>query len=89
MKAVTEEELNRAGEALAGLSENHPVRRAIDTVIRNVQLELLDALGDEHNPADKTAQLAGQLAGTQLVEGGLLLAEDRVAGVTDEPEGEE
>jgi len=77
MKAVTEEELLAAEEAFAGLAERAPVRKAIDVIIRNLQLELMDAIGDENNPESKAVQLGAQLAGTQLLEGAFLKAEAR------------
>lgn len=88
MKAVGDDELVAAARTLAGLREGHPVRAAIDVVLRQVQVELLDEIGNENNPETKCLQLGAQLAGTQKIEGAFTYVEGLKFGADGEVEHE-
>lgn len=75
MNAISEQERREAGEALRGLAENHPVRRAIRTVLADVTAEIEDAVGNETIGGDHKLQIAGQLGGVLLVRSAFLAFE--------------
>ena len=64
---ITEAEKVEAARSWQGLHEKHPVRRAIEVILRDCEEEIGRKLGDETIGGDQKLQVAGQFGGVRLV----------------------
>ncbi len=68
MREPTEEDKLNAARALAGLTANSPVRKAIQTVLDDTAWTIADKLANESVIGDVNTKLSGQLGGIIMIQ---------------------